>query len=121
MILACGHPENRISLTSMDEWPEWILEILISNHEVACHTNIMANTDICILTFVWCRFSHFMLVMQRGGSKNVNLSSLKDVEDFIHNFLIIILEHSMRQKDGWKVNVPFCCLQFTPFYILPSK
>ncbi|KAH6830812.1 WD-40 repeat family protein / beige-like protein [Perilla frutescens var. hirtella] len=71
LILACGHPENRSSLTGMDEWPEWILEILISNHE-------------------------------RGGSKNMNLSSLRDVEDFIHNFLIIILEHSMRQKDGWK-------------------
>ncbi|XP_042065984.1 BEACH domain-containing protein C2-like [Salvia splendens] len=71
LILACGHPENRSSLTSMEEWPEWILEILISNYE-------------------------------RSGSKNGNPSSLKDVEDFIHNFLIILLEHSMRQKDGWK-------------------
>ncbi|KAL0379627.1 UNVERIFIED_CONTAM: BEACH domain-containing protein C2 [Sesamum angustifolium] len=71
LILACSHPENRSSLTRMDEWPEWILEILISNHET-------------------------------GGSKTTNLSSLRDVEDFIHNFLIIMLEHSMRQKDGWK-------------------
>lgn len=51
----------------------------------------------------------------------MNLSSLKDVEDFIHNFLIIILEHSMRQKDGWKVSVPFCCLLVTPLYFLLSK
>ncbi|KAG8391704.1 hypothetical protein BUALT_Bualt01G0214900 [Buddleja alternifolia] len=71
LILACSHPENRSSLTNMDEWPEWILEILISNHE-------------------------------RGRSKNSNLSGLRDVEDFIHNFLSIMLEHSMRQKDGWK-------------------
>ncbi|KAK6144048.1 hypothetical protein DH2020_020868 [Rehmannia glutinosa] len=71
LILACSHPENRNSLTRMEEWPEWILEILISNHET-------------------------------GGSKNANQSSLRDVEDFIHNFLIIMLEHSMRQKDGWK-------------------
>ncbi|XP_042011643.1 BEACH domain-containing protein C2-like isoform X2 [Salvia splendens] len=71
LILACGHPENRSSLTSMEEWPAWILEILISNYE-------------------------------RSGSKNGNPSSLKDVEDFIHNFLIILLEHSMRQKDRWK-------------------
>ncbi|KAI3444662.1 hypothetical protein Pfo_001327 [Paulownia fortunei] len=71
LILACSHPENRSNLTRMDEWPEWILEILISNHET-------------------------------GGSKNTNPSSLRDVEDFIHNFLIIMLEHSMRQKDGWK-------------------
>ncbi|KAK6138324.1 hypothetical protein DH2020_027908 [Rehmannia glutinosa] len=33
LILACSHPENRNSLTRMEEWPEWILEILISNHE----------------------------------------------------------------------------------------
>ncbi|KAK4487403.1 hypothetical protein RD792_005966 [Penstemon davidsonii] len=71
LILACSHPENRSSLTKMDEWPEWILEILISNYET-------------------------------GGSKTTNPSSLKDVEDFIHNFLIIMLQHSMRQKDGWK-------------------
>lgn len=32
--MACSHPENRINLTKMDEWPEWILEILISNYEV---------------------------------------------------------------------------------------
>ncbi|KAL2492084.1 WD-40 repeat family protein/beige-related [Abeliophyllum distichum] len=71
LILACSHPENRSSLTKMDEWPEWILEILISNHE-------------------------------KSGSKHTNSSSARDVEDFIHNFLIIMLEHSMRQKDGWK-------------------
>ncbi|XP_051143997.1 BEACH domain-containing protein C2-like isoform X2 [Andrographis paniculata] len=71
LILACSHPENRSSLTSMEEWPEWILEILISNHE-------------------------------KGAATNANLSNLRDVEDFIHNFLLIILEYSMRQKDGWK-------------------
>lgn len=34
LILACSHPENRSILTQMEEWPEWILDILISNHEV---------------------------------------------------------------------------------------
>uniref|UniRef100_A0A5B7ADS9 BEACH domain-containing protein C2 n=1 Tax=Davidia involucrata TaxID=16924 RepID=A0A5B7ADS9_DAVIN len=71
LFLACSHPENRSSLTKMEEWPEWILEVLISNYEI-------------------------------GASKNSNSSSLGDVEDLIHNFLIIMLEHSMRQKDGWK-------------------
>nr|XP_009598677.1 BEACH domain-containing protein C2 [Nicotiana tomentosiformis] len=71
LIMACSHPENRINLTKMDEWPEWILEILISNYET-------------------------------GASKNANPGSLRDIEDLIHNFLIIVLEHSMRQKDGWK-------------------
>ncbi|KAD3069188.1 hypothetical protein E3N88_37068 [Mikania micrantha] len=77
LILACSHSENRSRLTKMDEWPEWILEILISNYE-ACEKNTSMS------------------------------SSFRDVEDLIHNFLIIMLEHSMRQKDGWKR--PMLCL-----------
>ncbi|KAI3756859.1 hypothetical protein L1987_56682 [Smallanthus sonchifolius] len=72
LILACSHSENRSSLTKMEEWPQWLLEILISNHEMSV-TN--ASTS----------------------------SSIKDVEDLIHNFLVIMLEHSMREKDRWKV------------------
>jgi hypothetical protein len=34
LFLACSHPENRNSMINMEEWPEWILEILISNYEV---------------------------------------------------------------------------------------
>ncbi|KAJ4811845.1 WD-40 repeat family protein / beige-like protein [Rhynchospora pubera] len=71
LLLACSHPENRSCLTSMAEWPEWILEVLISNYEM-------------------------------GDSKESNGVSIHEIEDLIHNFLIIILEHSMRQKDGWK-------------------
>ncbi|CAH9123804.1 unnamed protein product [Cuscuta epithymum] len=71
LILACSHSENRNTLIKMEEWPEWILEIFISNYET-------------------------------GTSKSANPSSLRDVEDVIHNFLIINLEHSMRQKDGWQ-------------------
>ncbi|XP_061339623.1 BEACH domain-containing protein C2 isoform X2 [Gastrolobium bilobum] len=71
LFLACSHPENRSSLTNMEEWPEWILEVLISNHEL-------------------------------GPSKLSDSTSVGDIEDLIHNFLIIMLEHSMRQKDGWQ-------------------
>ncbi|KAJ6404649.1 hypothetical protein OIU84_012752 [Salix udensis] len=71
LFLACSHPENRSSLTKMEEWPEWLLEILISNYEM-------------------------------GASKNSNGANLGDIEDLVHNFLIIMSEHSMRQKDGWK-------------------
>lgn len=38
-----------------------------------------------------------------GVSKDTNGVSIGEIEDLIHNFLIIMLEHSMRQKDGWKV------------------
>ncbi|XVF79928.1 hypothetical protein PTKIN_Ptkin15bG0029600 [Pterospermum kingtungense] len=71
LFLACSHPENRSCLTKMEEWPQWILEVLISNYEM-------------------------------DARKKSDTSSLGDIEDLIHNFLIIILEHSMRQKDGWK-------------------
>lgn len=64
LILACGHPENRSSLTRMDEWPEWILEILISNHEVAALTHIMADIDICIGLFC-CAISHTLFFLCR--------------------------------------------------------
>lgn len=71
LFLACSHPENRSSLTNMEEWPEWLLEVLISNYEM-------------------------------DARKLSNSASLGDIEDLIHNFLIIILEYSMREKDGWK-------------------
>lgn len=71
LFLACSHPENRSNLTNMEEWPEWILEVLISNYET-------------------------------GAGNYTNSVCLGDIEDLIHNFLIIMLEHSMRLKDGWK-------------------
>lgn len=43
------------------------------------------------------------LICQMDAGKSPTSPSLGDIEDLIHNFLIIILEHSMRQKDGWKV------------------
>lgn len=39
LILACSHPENRSILTQMEEWPKWILKILISNHETTATKN----------------------------------------------------------------------------------
>jgi hypothetical protein len=40
LFLACSHPENRTTMTSIAEWPEWILEVLIYNHEV-CTANFL--------------------------------------------------------------------------------
>lgn len=34
LLLACTHSENRTILMTMPEWPEWLLEILLSNYEV---------------------------------------------------------------------------------------
>ncbi|VAH35372.1 unnamed protein product [Triticum turgidum subsp. durum] len=70
LFLACSHPENRTTMTTIAEWPEWILEVLIYIHE--------------------------------GSKKYVDGVSIGEIEDLVHNFLIIMLEHSMRQKDGWR-------------------
>lgn len=118
LILACSHPENRSSLIRMDEWPEWILEILISNYEVEPSTAIITINSIWMRPIFYSALSsHILHLMQTAGSKIVNLSNLRDVEDFIHNFLIIILEHSMRQKDGWKVMILTLFLCVTPLYL----
>ncbi|RDX89246.1 BEACH domain-containing protein C2, partial [Mucuna pruriens] len=37
-----------------------------------------------------------------GPSKSSDSTSLGDIEDLIHKFLVIMLENSMRHKDGWK-------------------
>nr|TKW40771.1 hypothetical protein SEVIR_1G267900v2 [Setaria viridis] len=71
LYLVCSQPKNRSTMTSISEWPEWILDILISNHEM-------------------------------GDDKDSDGVSTCEVEDLIHNFLVVMLEHSMRQKDGWK-------------------
>ncbi|KAL6633830.1 hypothetical protein ACP70R_026501 [Stipagrostis hirtigluma subsp. patula] len=71
LYLVCSHPENRSTMTSLGEWPEWILEVFISNHEM-------------------------------GDNKDSDGVSILEVEDIILNFLVSMLEHSMRQKDGWK-------------------
>lgn len=49
LFLACSHQENRSSLTKMDEWPEWILELLISNYEVLCFIFIKHMSQMLIL------------------------------------------------------------------------
>uniref|UniRef100_A0ACD5Z3S4 Uncharacterized protein n=1 Tax=Avena sativa TaxID=4498 RepID=A0ACD5Z3S4_AVESA len=69
--LVCSHPENKSTMTSIAEWPEWILEVMISNHEM-------------------------------GDNKDSDGVSIYELEDVIHKFLIVMLEHSMQQKDGWK-------------------
>lgn len=139
LFLACSHPENRSSLTKMEEWPEWILEVLISNYEVYSPYNIgcFCYTFHFLFCKMWGKTGHIILIgsrsamlfnwktvlarsdalgllvflfqlhclfLQMATNKDSTSSNFGDVEDLIHNFLIIILEHSMRQKDGWKVN-----------------
>lgn len=44
-----------------------------------------------------------LLLLQMGSDKDSDGVNIVEIEDLIHNFLIIMLEHSMRRKDGWKV------------------
>jgi uncharacterized protein YbgA (DUF1722 family) len=43
LLLACTHPENRNILTTMPEWPEWLLEILIANYEMNCRLALVES------------------------------------------------------------------------------
>lgn len=38
-----------------------------------------------------------------GDNKDSEGISIREVEDLAHNFLLVVLQHSMRKKDGWKV------------------
>lgn len=38
-----------------------------------------------------------------GDNKDSDGISTCEVEDLVHNFLLVMLQHSMRKKDGWKV------------------
>jgi hypothetical protein len=42
------------------------------------------------------------MFQQIGSNKVQNGIGIGEIEDLVHNFLIIMLEHSMWQKDGWK-------------------
>lgn len=46
----------------------------------------------------------YIFSVQQGADRSSDLACSGDIEDFVHNFLIIMLEHSMRMKDGWKVD-----------------
>jgi hypothetical protein len=80
LLLACTHPENRNILTTMPEWPEWLLEILIANYEAG--------------------ISGVQEEEEEDGSS-------QEIEDLVYSFLTIMLEHSMRLKDGWKVGASY--------------
>jgi hypothetical protein len=52
-----------------------------------------------------------------GAKKNADGVSIGEIEDLIHNFLIIMLEHSMRQKDGWKARFFLYCTSYSVTYL----
>ncbi|CAJ1949884.1 unnamed protein product [Sphenostylis stenocarpa] len=87
----------------MEEWPEWILEVLISNYEIE---NTRGKTDgtLFIELAAYMDQASDIWHMSLGPSKSCDSTSLGDIEDLIYKFLVIMLERSMRQKDGWKVD-----------------
>lgn len=51
--------------------------------------------------------SHLYLIgvnlVQANAGGGSDISSSAEIEDLVYSFLAIMLEHSMRLKDGWKV------------------
>eukprot|EP00850_Spirogloea_muscicola_P006613 SM000031S11622 [mRNA] locus=s31:702958:718064:- [translate_table: standard] len=77
LLLACMSSRNRQTLVSLG-WPELLLELLLLSHEEQEHD---------------------------GDGEGLGLASgdgLKAVQELVYSFLAIMLEHSMREKDGWK-------------------
>lgn len=63
---------------------------------------ICIHVNLCnVIIYAACFF--FFLIEQLGPGKSSDSTSLGDIEDIIYKFLVIMLERSMRQKDGWKV------------------
>lgn len=76
---------------------------------------------VCWYMPIWtnpCFIDSNCTVLQMLAAKSSNSTSLGDIEDIIHNFLIIMLEHSMRQKDGWKVISLIFSYQFHGFWVI---
>ncbi|RLM73593.1 BEACH domain-containing protein C2 [Panicum miliaceum] len=53
LFLACSHPDNRTTITSIAEWPEWILEVLISNHEMGAKKKADGDVEATIHCAEW--------------------------------------------------------------------
>lgn len=64
--------------------------------------------------------AYYSAYTQKDAGKQSSSPGSAEVEDLIHNFLIIVLEHSMRQKDGWKVNLfvsaVYQIISLSPFF-----
>lgn len=72
--MACSHPENRSSLTNMEQWPEWILEVLISNHEVVIYkTQVLVILLLFVLFFVFNIFFLVYIYLDLFPISNVSL------------------------------------------------
>jgi hypothetical protein len=57
-----------------------------------------------------------------GDNKDSNGVSIYELEDVIHKFLIIMLEHSVQQKDGWKASdYDLLCFSLEINFIHPSR
>jgi hypothetical protein len=75
LLLCCTHVENRYSLTGSPDWPEWVLEILLANDEVTA------------------------VARERGEPLPEGLDA---VTEMCLSFVSLMLEHSLRIKDGWR-------------------
>jgi hypothetical protein len=56
-----------------------------------------------------------------GDNKDSDGISICEVEDVVHNLLLVVLQHSMRKKDGWKVRYfGICFYQKVTYFIEPN-
>lgn len=87
LLLCCTHVENRFCVTGSPDWPEWVLEMLLADDEVKA-------------------------VMRERGEPSPE--ALETVTELCLSFLSLMLEHSLRIKDGWRdLEAVLHCLEWT--------
>ncbi|XXG77782.1 hypothetical protein AAC387_Pa08g1869 [Persea americana] len=72
LFLACGHPDNRSTLCCMEEWPEWILEVFISNYEGSsqCSNGVsIGDVEVLVFKFLITMLEHSMF--RKDGWKDI--------------------------------------------------
>ncbi|KAF8765456.1 hypothetical protein HU200_008602 [Digitaria exilis] len=71
-------------------------------HDSGCHFKHIPLLVVLLRSLPYASRAFQARAIQIGDNKCSDGVSICEVEDLIHNFLVVMLEHSMLQKDGWK-------------------
>ncbi|CAI7867786.1 unnamed protein product, partial [Closterium sp. NIES-54] len=120
LLLLSLNPANTRLLTHSPEWPEWLLEILLSNLEAlpSAGTNQLTATQGQLGGQDKEKESSDLASTEgdgTGDSRAVRSSTSvqEDVNELIFSFLGIVFEHCLTVTQGWKVlEATFHCLQW---------
>ncbi|GJP50837.1 hypothetical protein CLOM_g9994 [Closterium sp. NIES-68] len=114
LLLLSLNPANMRLLTQSPEWPEWLLEILLSNlEELPLTGSVQATAGQAGGRDDDKDRTSYPSSMSGSAAARSSTSVQEDVNELIFSFLGIVFEHCLTVKDGWKVlEATFQCLQW---------